>query len=1243
MKQKNYKVDLEIYVVFIIVIGISVFNAIYSSIFINHNQDVTTEIMTEDIPSLQALENMNSLIIRSKMYSTNWVYLEGNREDKEKLKALHTVDYPQRKASIMSLMKRWKDQASIDSMKMIFKSFEAQIENQKRVIEVLSSYDDYRDPMKLFHAEEIVNNEILPECSNLIQSLNRVILKKKALAELEHAKVKASSRKLMWSLLTLAILIVVVVLIAAFYMSRNIILPTIKLKGFIQQMSMGEIPEIDMPTRTTAIGQMTGAVQSLNENLKHTAEFARNIGAGNFDVQHNPMGPHDELGNALVQMGDSLRKANQENQLRHWMSTGNARINAVLRDNNIDITKLTDEIISVLVKHLYAFHGGIYLIERDEITNRQWIQLHGSFAMDKRLKAKNKFDSGEGLVGQAIKSESCIHMRDIPNSYVRINSGLGEAGATNILIVPLKYHGQVYGAVELASFNSFSQHEIEFIENAGETMASTIASVKANMLTHRLLDETRLQAERLASQEEELRQTNDELSHQSQLLQASEEELKQSNQELKKKAKELGQQNEILEQAREALVLKARELELNNRYKSEFLANMSHELRTPLNSVLILAKLLADNKESNLTRKQVEYAGVIHKSGNDLLLLINDILDLSKIEAGKIDMMMEEAEMKEIKKDMFDLFNELAIEKKIEFEIEQHSGLPEKITTDKVRLEQVIKNLLSNAFKFTSAGGRVTLRLKPADRNVHFSNPALRKASGVMELSVTDTGIGIPEDKQQLIFNAFQQADGSTSRRYGGTGLGLSISKMLVSLLDGEMQLKSKVGQGSTFYIFIPIDKTVKPENQSKASPDTYEVLAEPAPVITGNPDEESADDDRHDIRPEDKVLLIMEGDRSFASALYEMAHEKNYKAIIAGSGEAGIECAEKYNPSAIIMDMQIPGADSLSVLQRLRSDQKFSRIPVHIVTATEKKNLLMDLGATACLRKPLDMRDLDEVFTHIDEHDKISIPTVLIIEPLEVEREIITNLMRSRNGNIELRSTADYPSAKTLLADHKFDCIVMDLSVSDDKEAGLIFLGEIRSSGKHENTPVIVFTEGEMEEATESDLRKWTDTIVLKSEKYTERLIVETELFLNKVAQEPLPEGGLRIPLSLENLLNGKKVLLVDDDIRNIYALSSILEQQGMQVITAINGKDALRKLEKYPETDIVLMDIMMPEMDGYLAIKHIRQGEKHRNLPIIALTAKAMNGDREKCIQCGASDYISKPVAPEQLLSLMRVWLYQ
>ncbi|MBP9790417.1 MAG: GAF domain-containing protein, partial [Bacteroidia bacterium] len=787
MKNNNYKIDFEIYIVFIIVISISVFNAIYSSMNISKNQDATSKIMVVDVPSLQALENMNLLITKSKMYSTNWVYLQSNKEDKGKLRMIHEVEYPSLKGDISNLMINWKEKEDIDSMKYVFAEFERCMVAQNELMRTLVNFDDYEDAVKKFQAEGIVENQILPQSTKIISQLNRLILKKKASADLMHTEMLSSSRTLMWSVLGIAILIVIVILIAAFYMSNHIIVPTMKLRNIIVQMASGEIPELNVKPHANAVGQMTEAVGTLALSLKKTTHFAHAIGEGNLSTDYQPLSDHDELGNALMQMRANLRRADEDNRQRSWVSSRSEKINEVLRENTDDINKLSDAIISTMVKYLNAFHGGLYLLEDTSAGSESKIILHGSYGMHDKVKARNVFDYGEGLIGQSIKDGEVIYLQDVPSSYTIIGSGLGSMPASHVLIIPLKHHDKVYGAVELAGFNMFQSFEIGFVKSIGETIGSTISSVISNTLTKRLLEETRQQAERLKMQEEELLRTNEELSNQSRLLQASEEELKQGNIEMKIKARELEQKNEILEQAREAISIKAKELELNNRYKSEFLANMSHELRTPLNSVLILAKLLSENKDKNLTDKQAEYARVIHKSGNDLLLLINDILDLSKIEAGKIELMPEQTSIEQVKSDIRSLFTEVANEKEIDFEIENHSELPETIFTDRVRLEQIIKNLLANAFKFTPAKGKITLKIKRPDRVTLFSNPSLRGQKNIVEFSVTDTGIGIPAEKQALIFEAFQQADGSTSRKYGGTGLGLSISKMLVSMLGGEM------------------------------------------------------------------------------------------------------------------------------------------------------------------------------------------------------------------------------------------------------------------------------------------------------------------------------------------------------------------------------------------------------------------------------------------------------------------------
>lgn len=1252
MKSKSYKIDLEIYIVFIVVIGISVFNAIYSSLNISRNQDVTTKIMTVEIPSLQSLENMNLLVTKAKMYTTNWVYLQGNKEDKEKLKELQAIEYPELKGNILALMTLWNDQENADSVQQIFTHFEKLMVYQKQIMSTLVTFDDYEDPMKKFSSEEIIENQILPASTNIITQLNQVILKKKAQAEFEHNQMRASSRALMWSVLGIAILIVIVVLIAAFYMSNNIIVPTMKLKNYILMMGKGEIPEMDLEPRKNAVGQMTEAVRTLMHSLKRTARFAHNIGDGKFNVEFQPLGENDELGNALVQMRASLQQADNDNKQRNWISTGIEQINGVLRENNDDITRLSDEIISMLVNYISAFHGAIYLLETNEYDNRCWIELHGSYALDERAKAKKRIEIGEGLVGQSVKQGTPIYLQNAPSAYATINSGLGESPASHVVIIPLKHHGVVYGAIELASFTQFETHKQNFIENIGETIASTVASVKANTLTRRLLDETKKQAERLSAQEEELRQTNEELSNQSKLLQASEEELKQSNHELKQNTRELEHQNEVLEQAREALSLKAKELELNSKYKSEFLANMSHELRTPLNSVLILAKLLSENKASNLNDKQVEYARVIHKSGTDLLVLINDILDLSKIEAGKVELIFEETEIKTVKEDLRALFSEVAREKKIEYEIEQHSNLPERFMTDRVRLEQIIKNMLSNAFKFTPQGGKVLLRIKQPDRQVKFTNPHLLNSSHVIEFSVTDTGIGIPLEKQQLIFEAFQQADGSTNRKFGGTGLGLSISKMLVAMLGGEMQLHSEQGKGSTFSMYLPLDAKQIPVHSlnTDSSGDSFSSTIELNPTETGNEtrrnfaeETQVIADDRDSLDGSEPVLLIVEDDVQFARILLDMAHEKHYKAVVATHGDVGLRFAEEINPAAIIMDMQLPGMDGWSVLKKIRENEKIKHIPIHIMSAMDRQKLGLEMGATAYLRKPLEKNDLDKAFLDIDKEISKEIRQVLIIEDTIIQQDIVKNLLLSKNKQTRFFSAVNTSEAEQLLKEEKFDCIILDLDLGNGQEEGVSLLEKIKSDETHSATPVIIFTGSEINEDQEKILRKWSEAIVLKNGQALDRLISETEHFLHAVKEHSGDQPGFKIPAMMEDMLLGRHVLLVDDDMRNIYALSSVLEGQNMRVITAINGKDALSKLEQHPEIEIVLMDIMMPEMDGYQAMQEIRKNKQTSALPIIALTAKAMVGDREKCIQCGASDYISKPVNTDQLLSLMRVWLYQ
>ena len=1227
MKNRSYKIDFEIYIVFIIVIGISVFNAIYSSLNISKNQEATSKVMMVDVPSLQLLENMNLLIIKSKMYSTNWVYLQSNKEDKEMLKLLQGLDYPALKGNIKVLMNGWKKREDIDSMNYVFAEFEKLMIYQSDLMHTLVKFEDYNDASKVFQAERIVEREILPQSATIITQLNKLLLKKRTDAELVHIEMLNGSRRLMWSVLTIAILIVLVILIAAFYMSNHIIVPTMKLKNFIVKMAKGEVPEQSFSIRSNAVGQMTEAVIVLAESMKMTTRFAHTIGEGNLSAEYQLLSDSDELGNALLHMRNNLRKADEENKQRNLLSARTEQVNDILREYPDDIYKLSDAITSTLVKQLKACYGGLYLIEDSNSISQRKICLYGSYGMDG--KAKSIIQDGDGLIGQAIKDGEVLYMQDAPSTYTFISSGLGCSPANQILIIPLKHHGKVYGANELAGFAAFENFEIGFIKSIGESIGSTISSVMANTFTKKLLSETQKQAEQLRLKEDELVKANQDLSYQSVLLLTSEEELKRSNIEMKHKARELEHKNEVLEQAREVLSVKAKELELNNRYKSEFLANMSHELRTPLNSVLILAKLLAENKNKNLSEKQEEYARVIHKSGNDLLLLINDILDLSKIEAGKVELIPEMTEVVSIKSDIQSLFREFAIDKKIDFVVETFSGVPDYFLTDKVRLEQIIKNLLSNAFKFTPANGNVTFKIKLADPAVEFMKSSLSNSNTVIEFSVTDTGIGIPLEKQALIFEAFQQADGSTSRKYGGTGLGLSISKMLVGMLGGEMQLKSVQGKGSTFFVYLPITFSNEIGKQFpeaiKLEIQTKEEFVFPL-------------DDRNNLKENERVILIAERDIMVANVLLNLAHDKNYKAIIAINQNELIELSEKFKLDAILIDTNIDMENSTDFIDSISAQKEFADIPFHILSRTNEDFENKTIGATTYLKKPLDKRDLDDAFFSIDKTLSKLVKKVLIVEDMVIHQQILKNLVATHYSDTDVFIVGGVIEAKNLLDVTDFDCIILDLDLGNGSEEGCDLLKSIKVNRKTMHIPVIVFTGSDLDNISSETLAGLSDAIITKDNHGLERLLKETDGFLNKIK---LDQPIVPIEKKAYDNLEGKKILLVDDDMRNIYALTNMLENRKMIVIPATNGIEALEKLQNVSGVDIVLMDIMMPEMDGYEAIKRIREMQRFNDIPIIALTAKAMIQDKEKCIEAGASDYISKPVNMDTLSGLIYEWL--
>jgi CheY-like chemotaxis protein/signal transduction histidine kinase len=865
-------------------------------------------------------------------------------------------------------------------------------------------------------------------------------------------------------------------------------------------------------------------------------------------------------------------------------------------------------------------------------------------------------------------------------------------------VLPVLFEGEVKAVIELASFLPFSQIHQLFLDQFTESVGVVINMIAANMRTAELLEqsqsltlELQSQSEELRKQQEELKRSNAELEAQAQTLRTSEEllkdqqeELQQVNEELEEKASLLAEQNrkvesknEEVEGARVALEEKAEQLALSSKYKSEFLANMSHELRTPLNSLLILARLLSENKDGNLTPKQVEFAQTILTSGSDLLNLINDVLDLSKVEAGKMDVNPTDVRLLEIKDFVERSFDAVAEQKGLALRVEVSPDLPPAVFTDGGRLQQVLKNLLSNAFKFTQEG-EVTLTMRRAEKGRRFQNPTLEAATEVIAFAVADTGIGIAKDKQRLIFEAFQQADGTTSRKFGGTGLGLSISREIARLLGGEIRVESVENQGSTFTLFLPARYIPRQDGPDRDTLDRGDFMsptiqrrsggpqAAPAPVRnrtvsrdqrrkpTGNvlqyrPErrampQTAIPDDREQIEEGDRTVLVIENDQNFAKVLLDMARDKGYKGVVELDGEAGLKAAREVRPDAITLDIDMPGMDGFEVLDRLKRDPETRHVPVHIISGVEQKREGLNAGAIAYLEKPVSKEALDTAFARISTFIDTVPKSLLVVEDNEAQRQSIIELIA--HDDVDITAVASAEEALTKLHEKHFDCMVLDLGLhKGGTMSGFDLLEKVKSDPDNHDLPIIIYTGKELSPDDETKIKKYAETIIVKDVKSPERLLDETALFLHRI-EAKLPEQKRKMLEHLhdaDSVVAGKSILVVDDDVRNIFSLTSMLEDHGMVVRFAENGKQAIEQLKKDPNVDAVLMDVMMPEMDGYETTRAIRAMDQFKTLPIVALTAKAMKGDREKCIAAGASDYITKPVDTEQLLSLLRVWLYR
>jgi len=923
-----------------------------------------------------------------------------------------------------------------------------------------------------------------------------------------------------------------------------------------------------------------------------------------------------------------LENLNAVTNQKNWLLTGLTEINTSVPGEST-ISELCESILKRLQKYLDLPAGAFYAII-DGVPGLQLIASLGTVNSNKTFSEKHT------LIANAFDSKCVVVLKDIPENYWYTESALGKAKAGEIAYVPLKQNEAIIGVIELGTFKTFPEEQINFLNVAADNIAIALQSAQSQRKIKNLLEQVGQQKDELMNQQEVLYKTNEELSQQAETLQKSEEELKVQGEELRKTNEELMERNAAIELARQTLLLKTKELEDASKYKSEFLANMSHELRTPLNSILILSRQLAENKNNNLTEKQTEYARIIHRSGSDLLDLINDMLDLSKIEAGKIELHIEEVKTENVEYDIKELFAEVAKEKEINFITQIQASVPEFIQTDKQRLEQILKNLLSNAFKFTPANGEVKMIFSvPDSDNLKSSGSRNKTKNKILSIAVIDTGIGIPVDKQELIFEAFQQVDGSTSRRYGGTGLGLSICRELINRLGGEMQLKSKEGEGSIFTIFLPIEAKMHSAEKEEIKEENKNVdeLAAPLTSLT-------ITDDRHSINVEDKVVLIIEDEVQFASLLRDFARNHNYKSIVALKGDEGFLYAKKYMPHAIILDIKLPVIDGWTLLKLLKDDEKLKHIPVHIITGTDCIGTAPG-NVITYLKKPVGKQDLDNTFESLIENSLGRFKKLLLILSGDnLNKDSLTNLIKKRQLDIECTYVNDVEEGIQQLMKNDFDGVIADAGKELEKAKN--DLKKLKENISKYNLPVIVFIDADISQTDELELRKLSDVVIRNAEQSKNRLMDEVELFLYKIQEEKSNEEH-SFTTSEDKILHDKKVLLVDDDMRNVFVLSNILEENKMKVTAAVNGKDAIEELKKHPEINIILMDIMMPEMDGYQTMEKIRKELGFMNLPIIALTAKAMQGDKEKCLRAGASDYISKPLDINKLLSLMRIWLAQ
>jgi len=1026
---------------------------------------------------------------------------------------------------------------------------------------------------------------------------------------------------------TIFSLTILIVLLFAIWFTRRLLRPLIQVKQQLSQLAKGHLPETSITYQLGGeIAEIAQATEQLKAGFQDLIVQANTIASGDYTRSVRLLSDQDQLGFALLGMTRMLREARARNQNQSWLKTGQNALNEVMSgDKSVD--ELAQEVISYLPLYLNAQVGILYLAETQ--NEQTVLRQMASYAFTPLNDNATLWPLGQGLVGQAALERRMFLVDDVSAESLRIRSGVGEAAALSVIVIPFAFEETLKGVLELGALQPFSALHQDFLRQIMPALGIAIHTAQARTQLQQLLARTQLQTEQLQQQAAE--------------LEASQEELRRAADELEIRAQNLDEQrlaivekNIELTTMRQESEQRARELELAYRYKSEFLANMSHELRTPLNSLLILAQLLRENRQNNLQPRQIEYVETIYSAAHQLLSLINEILDLSKVEAGKLELQPEDITLSALEEAIHRKFDHLAQEKELEFHLKIAPNLPSTLHTDANRLRQILNNLLTNAFKFTEQG----------EVKLEISYPNEAESAGLsnetwLAMRVHDTGIGIAAEQFETIFEAFQQADGSTSRKYGGTGLGLSISRQLAELLGGKLQVTSQVGRGSTFTLLIPT--TLSAVTHAYQAPLSAQppTAAQTADLSEQRPSA-TWEDDRTILHPDSKALLIIEDDLNFARLLMELGREKGFQCLCATNGKEGLALAEQHQPTAIILDLGLPKLDGWGVMEHLKQNKATRHIPVHFISACEGHNQARQMGAIGFLLKPVTGEQLSKAFHTIEQFIHAPLKKVLLFCENSERQDSLREIMAYDQVEVMVAQQAE--GAYRLLAESGIDCIVVDYTPYHDSEVGHL-LRFLNQNVAYQHIPVLLYTERPLTDAQQAAIEADSLELTVKTVYSPQRLLDEATLFLHQVeAHLPSQQHGvLRLMHDKDAIFHDKRILLVDDDMRNVFALATLLEQKDMEVEIAKNGREALKKLHGERPIDLVLMDIMMPEMDGYQAMREIRAQSHFAKLPILALTANAMQNDKARCIDAGASDYLAKPIDTDKLLSMMRVWLYK